>query len=468
MTTTAAVGRSAAGSGRVMSSIRSLFPVAPESCLRWRSTVVAFMAIGCGTWAEVARLGGNTAVNTIWAEDGNIFLAGAVDGGRWHAFIVTYNGYFNTVARLMGALAASLPLSWAAATFAIGSAGTVALLGGFVYRASAGHIPTRQIRFMLALIMVIMPATAFEVQDNAANLHWFFDYAAIWALLWRPTNWWDRSLSVVVIFLAATSDPLVAIFLPIALLRLLAVPKPEIGPVFALVGGLVIQGIAFVDPLRIVLSPPAQGIPSPLDLARIFGAHVLVPFFFGGTLGNALFGTFDYKLVALLALAPLIGIAYLIARRAYRFEGWLVLGFCAVAMAFMIIPVYQRWGSQFNIVPYHLIGVPARYWTVPLLCLWSGVAVVVGSLRSHALSHRAITVAVIGAFSIWFGAVALSDYGIHNAYRDAGPFWNQQMAAATTFCESAPTGSAATFLPPPRLVFGFSIPCARVVSGQSR
>lgn len=449
---------------RAMSNVRSLFPIAPTSRVRWRSALSALFFIGFGTFLEVQRLGGNTAVDTLWAEDGNIFLAGAVNGGRLHAFLVTYNGYVNSAARLIGALAASFPLSWAAATFAIGSASTVALLGGFVYRASGAHIPTKQVRFMLAALMVIMPATAFEVQDNAANLHWFFDFAAVWALLWRPSNWWDRSLGVVVILLAATSDPLVAILVPLALLRLLAVPKQEIGPVLALLGGLLIQAVAFVDPAQVVLAGPAQGTPSPLDLARVFGVHVLTSFFLGGTLGNDLFGAFGYKLVGLLTLVALAGLVCLMLRKSLQFERRLVLGLSALAIAFTIIPVYIRWGSQFDINPYHLIGVPARYWTVPLLCLWAAVAVVVGSQRFRDLVRPSVGMAAIGALSVWFVVLALSDYGIHNMYRDVGPFWNQEMAAAITFCESARTGSNATFLPPPKLVFGFNIPCSRVVS----
>jgi hypothetical protein len=38
---------------------------------------------------------------------------------------------------------------------------------------------------MLASAVVLLPVGGLEVLDNIANLHWFFTFAAFWALLRR-------------------------------------------------------------------------------------------------------------------------------------------------------------------------------------------------------------------------------------------------------------------------------------------
>ena len=130
----------AIGEPRARSLLDGLFPMSPAAPFRRRSTFIAAAAVVIGTVAQVVRLPGDTAYNTIWAEDASVFLNQALNKGILRAFTIPYSGYLHVVPRLFAALAAVLPLAWAAAIFGIGSALVVSLLGVFLYRATEGLI----------------------------------------------------------------------------------------------------------------------------------------------------------------------------------------------------------------------------------------------------------------------------------------------------------------------------------------
>ena len=124
--------------------------MSPAAPFRRRSTFIAAAAVVIGTVAQVVRLPGDTAYNTIWAEDASVFLNQALNKGILRAFTIPYSGYLHVVPRLFAALAAVLPLAWAAAIFGIGSALVVSLLGVFLYRATEGLILSRPLRWCSA------------------------------------------------------------------------------------------------------------------------------------------------------------------------------------------------------------------------------------------------------------------------------------------------------------------------------
>jgi hypothetical protein len=109
-------------------SFAVLFPVQPAVRLHRRDALVVVAAVVIGTFAQVIRLPGDAAYNTIWAEDGSVFLNQAINQGVLHAFTIPYAGYLHLVPRVLATVAALLPLQWAAAILGVGSALVVSLL----------------------------------------------------------------------------------------------------------------------------------------------------------------------------------------------------------------------------------------------------------------------------------------------------------------------------------------------------
>ena len=69
--------------------------------------------------------------------------------------------------------------------------------------------------------MALLPVATSELLDNMVNLPWWLFFAAFWAFLWRPQTAAGRVVAGAVCFLATASEPLVALFVPLAVVRAL-------------------------------------------------------------------------------------------------------------------------------------------------------------------------------------------------------------------------------------------------------
>ncbi len=424
--------RAAIGEGRSESLLEGVFPIAPVTSFRWPSTLLAAAAVAAGTVAQIVRLPGDTAYNTIWAEDASTFLNQALNRGSLRAFAIPYGGYLHLVPRMFAAVAAVLPLEWAAAIFGVGSALVVSLLGVFLYRASEGLILSRLLRLVLCAMFVAIPVVGFETEANAANLHFYLDFVAIWALLWRPESRFALVVSTAVCFLAAGSDAATLFLLPIAIARLVATRFGRgSSPAYALIAGLLIQ-------LPVILtSHEANWAPNiPLDFAAVFGARVALPFLVGGVLSDRLWADISWAapvIAGLLLCAGAVGVA---VTRRIRPSAWVALIFVAGSIVFAGLPIIARF--QPPMLPHGaaLLGIPARYWGAPLLMLWSSVAIVVTSRGVRTwLGTRNRSLLVWGT-ALWLSGIVAADFVVvsGNAFRDDGLRWNAQLAAAATTC----------------------------------
>ena len=105
---------------------------------RIRAVVVYTAVLAAGVVAMLARIPGRPAWDTIYNEDLTVYLVDAL-ARPWHLFTV-YGGYIQLMPRLLGQLAASLPLRWAAEVFALSGALSAAASAILVFHASAGVI----------------------------------------------------------------------------------------------------------------------------------------------------------------------------------------------------------------------------------------------------------------------------------------------------------------------------------------
>jgi hypothetical protein len=171
----------------------------------------------------------------------------------------------------------------------------------FVFRASSGHLRSPWVRAMLAATVVLLPVGGLEVLDNIANLHWFFTFAAFWAVLWRPSRRWECALAGVVMIVAVGSDPLTALLLPLALLRAISVRRWRdqiVTLCFAVAGAA--QMWAVLTGTR-----PAHETFTAPTVATLFGVRVMVGTLAGYWHTVALWRHFHYAAIAFGAVAVL-------------------------------------------------------------------------------------------------------------------------------------------------------------------
>src|SRR5881398_3679254 len=120
-----------------------LFPDSPPPSTRLRARETAGLALALFALAvvvEIARIGWSASLDSLWAEDGPIFLQGAMTHSFFGAVTAEYAGYLVVVPRLIGEAASALPLHDAPETISILAAAVAALSGFVVWHAGAGHI----------------------------------------------------------------------------------------------------------------------------------------------------------------------------------------------------------------------------------------------------------------------------------------------------------------------------------------
>jgi hypothetical protein len=245
---------------------------------------------------------GSGITSRVWAEDGTVFLSGAYRTSLFSALASPYAGYLQVVPRSLAALTTAFPVRDAAWVLAASAAAARAAISLFIFRASSGHLRSTSVRAMLAAAVVLLPVGGLEVLDNIANLHWFFTFAAFWAVLWRPCRWWECALAAATVVLAVGSDPLTALLLPLVVLRAICIRRwrdQVVTVCFAVAGAA--QTWAVLSGTR-----PAHETFSVPAVARLFGVRILVGALAGYWHTVALWRHLHYAAVGLGAIAVLM------------------------------------------------------------------------------------------------------------------------------------------------------------------
>jgi hypothetical protein len=377
---------------------------------------------------SVARQRGPGALDTLWAEDGSVFLQTALMDASPRVWLEGYAGYLQLVPRVLASISASLPLDWAPLVLSGGAAMAVAAAALMAYRAAKGFIPARGERAALAIAVLALPSAGLEVANAAANIAWYLLYVSVCLALWRPEGRPETALACVVLFLTAATHPFAVLVAPLLASSLLRYRRlADVVLSLALTAGMVLQ-------VWVVL-PSAGSRPldafatSPATLAQWYGFHVLETAVFGITLRNALVDAIGVTASGALTVAIL---AFLLAPAlsAARRRPFVPATLAGLHFGFYVLPVALA-GTA-----------PPRYAIAPILLLYSLIA---WGFAAHmnGLSRLQRRVAA-GLLAV----VAVLDFSPVNS-RAEGPGWSDELSRARTDC-TRPTLAAATIPISPR------------------
>jgi hypothetical protein len=397
-------------------------PTGQPARLTGRRVGLALLAVAGGAALSLVRQPGAGALDTVWAEDGKIFLAGAVNRGA-PALTTSYAGYQHLVPRLLAVPAALVPPAAAPVMLAVSAAVCTSLLALLVYLAAAEHLPARLPRMLLAGFVVALPLAAGELPNSIANLHWAGLYAVFWVLVWTPRSRAGRIVAAAVVTLIALSDVLTLALVPLALLRL-AARRDRHSAVLGtlLTGGVLVQIAGLLtgsasrplspDPLQPVTGYVLRVVPSTMLGERWFSTHV------------------DARWLVLAAVAWLL-VAAAVAVAVFRFSApaWpLAAAAAAASLALYLLPVA-------------LSGVATpRYAAAPGMLL---VTALVALLQPGGRLGRAPQYAL----ATLLAAVCAANLVVDNP-RAHGPQWSEELRQARVACAG---GAPAVDVPiPPR------------------
>ncbi len=90
---------------QLRTGIDALFPTAPPGRVTGSGAALAAAAVVLGTVVGVWRVPGAGALDTVWAEDGSVFLTGAANQGLLDSITTSYAGYYHLLPRALAKLA---------------------------------------------------------------------------------------------------------------------------------------------------------------------------------------------------------------------------------------------------------------------------------------------------------------------------------------------------------------------------
>jgi hypothetical protein len=364
-----------------------------------------------------------SAWTTVRGEEGAIFLDSAINHG-FRSFGHFYSGYLDTVPRIGGAVAAALPLRWAAVVTATFTVLIVAICAGAVVVLSGTHLRSRWVRVGLGLSFALLPASRRPSISIIQCLQFPMTFTVFWVLLWRPRRWAGQAFGVVFVVLAALSSLLPLVLAPLALARLL-VRKGWV------IGGSFLGALAFHELLILVFRPKRVLQSGTLGLAvKGYGFDVLRSQLFGGPFNGAAREAihFEWWIVALILLVVGAVIAILVSTPAPQRSHYVALIVTALVASFVLF-VGETLES----------GKDARYAIVPALLLTTAVAAATdcaGRLSRRWSSNVGQSLFVVAVVIPWIWSFSVGPNFAN------GPRWTPSISAGKRQC--AALGKAAS------------------------
>lgn len=440
---------------------RFLFPAAPPTgkprLSRLEGAVVVTAVLTLATLLALLRLGWTASLNTVWAEDGPIYLQAALSQSFFDAIFSPYAGYLVLVPRLIGEVGAWVPLEYAPAAVSLVSAMVAALSGLAVWHGSSGHVRNPYLRGALAAATVLAATAGQETLDSAAYAPWYMLVGAFWLLFLRPRTTAGACLGGGFLMLTGLSTPGVWFFLPVAFLRALVARS---GRDAILLGGYAIGALVQVP---VVIGQKQGNSLWTSDIWTAFLQRVIDAGTFGQRLGGNLWEHFGWTFLIALSLALLVGLVFGL-RRSDRAAAWFTALALPTGTLMFFISVYQREVAT-NIFwsPGTSGGTASRYVMVPALLLLGAAVVLVDNAVRRRRPERAggLSWPVLATVAVIALAVVTS-YDMRAPDFRGTPYWDEALETAAAKCASEPEGVAGiTTAPPP---FGVQVPCSEVAS----
>lgn len=381
---------------------------------------------------QLTRASGAPPWDTLWQEDGGIFLTDALRDPLRATLVRPYNGYLHLVPRVLAAAAVHLPLADAALLFAVTSAVLVSLLSLWVLAASRALIPALWPRVLLALLVCLAPATAYETTANINNLHWYLLAGLAFAPFAARTRT-ATAVGLLVTVAAALSDPLALLLAP-----LLAVPvwraRRNGWPALrrALLAPVVLAACLAIQLLFGVRRESAgrYGATVWRDVPEILGRRFASSLLIGDRPVLPLYSRFGsgFSWTCLALVVGLVLGALVVAPAARP----VLLTGSGLALLFAVLTLGLRGTPDFE-PPSRATLNGSRYVLLPVLGLATGLLAAAGRLAPRLLAGGGRVRAVPAAVIALVLTVVAANLGTFNV-RQPGPSWGVALTDARARC----------------------------------
>ena len=431
----------------------SLFLPAPAKeggLSRAEATVVLLALLVLAIVLQLLRVGPKEALDALWAEDGQIFLQGALTSGLHSAFD-PYAGYLVLVPRLIGEVGALVPLRDAPAAIAIVSSTVVALSGLAVWLGSAAFIRDPYLRGTLATVTVLAPVAGLESVASGTYVPWFMLVATFWLLLWRPRTILGALLAGLFILCTCLSTPGVWFFSPIVVLRALAARSRRD---LLIIGSFAIGAIVQI-PVIVASTEPSVTPAWTSNILTAYLQRVLDGAIFGERLGGVAWAYLGWPFLIALFICATVALAVWLRHSAAPCR-WLAAIAIPTSLVMFVTSTYLRAvGTPMTWPAGTHFGAGGRYAIVPAMLLVGAVLSVIDSLP-QARRRPARSWLALAATGLLLVGLATS-FDVSDPAGRGDPPWSEALTAATSPCASKHLADVRIPTSPPS--FGITVPC---------
>ncbi|UIN29869.1 hypothetical protein [Microbacterium binotii] len=435
-----------------------IFGSVHERTLRgpWRAVLIVGLIVA-GTLISLARTPMHVW-NVLWAEDGPVFVGGALSHGAASVF-EGYAGYMHLVARAGAGIAVLFPLEVVPTAVTIIAALFTSLIACACFLLLESRIASVPLRFAAWVVCFALPIMGGEVVNNLANLHWYLLIAGFVAVIVRPQRLSLIVLQGIVLFVTVTSDALGLMLLPLIVVRLLVLTnwRERIPDLTYLLGAVLQLGVVIAQMLGGAPRKIGTVRPTLSEFGDLYAYRVVMGGLFGTSSPARLLEIVGITLPGL-ALGAVIAVI-VVSVRADRDRRVAVLALALGSLGFSAVVFSLQWDgfTRTTLLDYFTGG---RYVTVPtaLLLLALIFAVDAGVARLH---RRAVRGAVAGLALIAVLVPVAIDFRPMNIRSD-GASWTQQVSDARALCAASPAGTEVTMNISPAWFGGLSLDCALV------
>jgi hypothetical protein len=450
-------------------------PPGPGGLLRERPVRVAIQifAVLVATLVMLPRVAFIPAWKEVYAEDNGVFLIGALQH-PWD-LLAPYGGYLQLVPRILGQLVSLVSLWDAARIYALAGALIAAVCALFIYHASEGYIRSPWLRATLGAALILLPMAPIEMADNGVASPWYLLVAAFWAVMWRPLTRWGMLAAGLMAFAATSSELLAVIYLPLLVIRVIALPRwREHAVTIGFVLGLLLQVAANLSDSA-EHNQRLQGFGSLLGSVKFY-FHAFVLRSVGWHLSwwlQKLFGLNGATAVVGVFLLAVLAWVLITGDRQVRVFAVLatVTGFVEVMIAATVPgPPGAGWVARgvanFGFQP------GSRYEALPVMLLYATVIIAVDTFirrpgpvaptpRSRAArpGPRPWTVIVVTALTCALAFSWLSDYRYYVPSRVSQGIWTHTLDHWLRACAGSKTGEISL---PAWDSPNVTVPCSRI------
>lgn len=398
-----------------------------------------FIGLGVGgavlLWFRLPPL----AHDTLWAEDGSLFLAGAEQHGLFGATFLPYAGYLQFLPRLIaGAVVQWLPITFWAYGMTAGACLVTGAASCVVYVASRDVFGSRLLRVMLAAVVLLVPLGPRDVLGNPTNLHSVLFWMCFWILLFRPRSRPSAAAFTLIGFAAAASEIQTVFLLPLLILALrrrhgwVLVTGPAVGIGAQLVATVLAPRTA---------ATAAQDSPASIAAGYLVNA-VLPNVFPQNMIGTVL--AHGGLIVAGALLLLLTGVVLMAWRHTGTPKRVAIISAAALSVLVWTASVVDNPAPFYNYASFassQLLHVwLTRYGVVPAMLLLGIALIAADALLRAPARHRRLTRAIAVSTAVMIGVCLIGNYIPTYTRRSAGPSWSAQIPAAQEACEGQPDG----------------------------